>query len=457
MGIRNAQPLWQHRRRRPERPAGRIACSLPDTSLGVIMTSRTLAQQPAQRLCIYIGESDRWRGKALYAALLETIKAQGLAGATVTRGLAGFGAHSTIHTATVLRLSLDLPLRIEVIDTPDKIAQALDVIAPMVQEGLITIEDVHVIKYTHRYLNPLPADRQVAEVMTRDVDHLRADASVAEAWQTMLEHGRKALPVVDETGRVAGMLTDEDLLERDGLRQRLSVAARLDHDTLSEEMEQLKTSSLTVADVMTAPAVTAHQDEPLGVAVARMIRRGLKRVPVVDRRGRLVGVLSRVDILAQVLDSEVQKSVAEAPHGSARTLQDIMLAEIPTVSVHAPLAEIVHRFLAAGSHRLIVVDDEMHPLGLISDADVVARVRPGARRSMLQALLGREPSPAAEEVTAADLMSPAVLTAGPDTPLVQAIRQMLDQGRKWMVVVDSEGRAIGLVDRHVLFRALAEV
>ena len=93
----------------------------------------------AQRLVIYLGEADRWRGKPLYAALLETLKAQGLAGATVVRGVAGFGAHSRIHTASILRLSEDLPLRIEVIDARENIERALELVAPMVNEGLITV------------------------------------------------------------------------------------------------------------------------------------------------------------------------------------------------------------------------------------------------------------------------------------------------------------------------------
>src|SRR3989304_5135523 len=95
-------------------------------------------ERNAQRLNIYLGESDRWRGKPLYAAILETLKTEGIAGATVVRGVAGFGAHSRIHTATILRLSEDLPLRIEVVDSREKISHAIEVISPMVREGLIT-------------------------------------------------------------------------------------------------------------------------------------------------------------------------------------------------------------------------------------------------------------------------------------------------------------------------------
>ncbi len=183
--------------------------------------------EQAQRLVIYIGESDRWRGKPLYAAILETLKKEGLAGATVLRGVAGFGAHSRIHTASIVRLSEDLPLVIHVIDAPEKIARAVERVAPMVREGLITLEDVRVLRYSHRYLNPLPADRLVKEVMTRQVVTLAPEDTVAHAWQKMLDTLIKAMPVVTSEGQVVGMLTDEDLLERAGIHQRLAVDARL--------------------------------------------------------------------------------------------------------------------------------------------------------------------------------------------------------------------------------------
>ena len=87
-------------------------------------------QGQAKRLRIYIGDSDLWRGKPLSAVLLETLKKEGLAGATVFRGVAGFGAHSRIHTAAILDLSTDLPIVIEVIDTPEKIQHALETVSP---------------------------------------------------------------------------------------------------------------------------------------------------------------------------------------------------------------------------------------------------------------------------------------------------------------------------------------
>jgi PII-like signaling protein len=102
-----------------------------------------------QLLRIFIGESDRWEGGPLSEAIVRKARAEGLAGATVLRGLMGFGADSRMHTAKVLRLSEDLPLVIEIVDKPEKIAAFLPGLDAMVDEGMITLEKVHIIAYRH--------------------------------------------------------------------------------------------------------------------------------------------------------------------------------------------------------------------------------------------------------------------------------------------------------------------
>lgn len=98
-------------------------------------------------LRIFIGESDRWQGTPLYEALVLKARELHLAGATVLRGPMGFGAKSRMHTAKILRLSEDLPIVIEMVDSREKIEGFLPQVDEMVQEGLVTIEDVRVIKY----------------------------------------------------------------------------------------------------------------------------------------------------------------------------------------------------------------------------------------------------------------------------------------------------------------------
>lgn len=104
---------------------------------------------PGKLVRIYVGESDRWHGQALYNAIVERARREGLAGATVTRGIEGYGANSRIHTASILRLSEDLPIKIEIVDIEERIQRFLPILDEMVTEGLITVQDCEVVKYVH--------------------------------------------------------------------------------------------------------------------------------------------------------------------------------------------------------------------------------------------------------------------------------------------------------------------
>ncbi len=101
----------------------------------------------ARRLRIYIGEADSWQGRPLYDAIVRKAKELDLAGASVFRGLEGYGANSRIHTAKIVDLSADLPVLIEIIDSEEYIAKLLPHLDEMVQEGMVTIDDIEVVKY----------------------------------------------------------------------------------------------------------------------------------------------------------------------------------------------------------------------------------------------------------------------------------------------------------------------
>jgi uncharacterized protein len=100
-------------------------------------------------LRIFIGESDRHQGKPLYEQIVLKARELNLAGATVTRGVMGFGADSRMHTAKILRLSEDMPMVIELVDTEEKLNGLLPFLDETVEEGLITLEKVRVVKYRH--------------------------------------------------------------------------------------------------------------------------------------------------------------------------------------------------------------------------------------------------------------------------------------------------------------------
>jgi len=96
---------------------------------------------------VFVGESDRWHGKPLYQAIVERMREAGLAGATVVRGIEGFGATSRLHTTRILQLSTDLPVVIEIVDTDERIDGILPILDEMVGDGLVTLEKVHIITY----------------------------------------------------------------------------------------------------------------------------------------------------------------------------------------------------------------------------------------------------------------------------------------------------------------------
>jgi PII-like signaling protein len=111
----------------------------------------------AKLLRIFVGESDRYQGRPLYEAIVRKARELGLAGATVWRGIEGYGAASRIHTAKILRLSEDLPVVIEIVDTEEKVRAALPVLDTLMQSsgsgGLVTLEKAEIIKYAHGTAN----------------------------------------------------------------------------------------------------------------------------------------------------------------------------------------------------------------------------------------------------------------------------------------------------------------
>ena len=97
---------------------------------------------------VFIGESDLWRHRPLALSIVERLRREGYSGATVFRGTAGFGARSVLHTTQILRLSEDLPVVIEIVESSDRIEHLLELLDEMVPEGLVTMEKVRIVKYS---------------------------------------------------------------------------------------------------------------------------------------------------------------------------------------------------------------------------------------------------------------------------------------------------------------------
>ena len=107
-------------------------------------------------LRVFIGEQDKWQGRPLHEAIIQSARKQGLAGATCLKGFLGFGAKSHLHTAKLLRLSEDLPIVIEIVDSEEKIRQFLPELEAMIGDGLITLERAEVLMYRAKGLRDNP-------------------------------------------------------------------------------------------------------------------------------------------------------------------------------------------------------------------------------------------------------------------------------------------------------------
>jgi uncharacterized protein len=103
----------------------------------------------AKMLRIHFGENDKWQGKPLYTAIVEKCRELDLAGATVLRGVEGYGASTLIHRSHLFSFSSDLPIMVSVIDTEEKIQKLIPLLDEMVGEGLVAISDVEVVRYVH--------------------------------------------------------------------------------------------------------------------------------------------------------------------------------------------------------------------------------------------------------------------------------------------------------------------
>jgi len=103
----------------------------------------------AKQVTVFINSTDQWHGQALYTAVVQLCQEQGIAGATVTRCVEGYGAGQQLHTTRLLELSENMPVRIEIVDVPARIEPLLDALEGMIGEGLVAISDVHILRYLH--------------------------------------------------------------------------------------------------------------------------------------------------------------------------------------------------------------------------------------------------------------------------------------------------------------------
>ncbi|GAB6037486.1 DUF190 domain-containing protein [Fundidesulfovibrio butyratiphilus] len=401
-------------------------------------------------LKVFVGESARHEGKPLYEALVEEARSRGLAGAVVTRGVMGFGGHNLLRTSKILRMSEDMPMVVEIVDTPGRIEDFLPVARSMLTEGTVVVESARASFH-------LPL--RICDVMTRNPVTAAPDTPLTEVVELLLGRRIKALPVV-ENEKPVGVITGGDLLRRARMPLSLEVHWQLPPAIRAEHLDAQAFAGRTARDVMSSPATTISVHLGVGDALARMASGKLKRLPVVDDAGRLLGVVSRVDVLRAIGQAAAaDPALPELPQGAAAMAGDVLYADVPTATPDTPLREVLARLVASPLRRVVVVDDQRRVLGVVLDRDLVAslvrRGRPGLLRAILTALSGDKPPQDELEGTARDVMRAEVFTVGPRTPLAEVITLLVEKGAKRLVVADDDNRLMGMVDRDAVLRRLA--
>jgi CBS domain-containing protein len=418
-----------------------------------------------KQLTIFIGETDQYHHKALYTAIIEMLRREGCSGATVIRGVAGFGASSVIHTAAILRLSMDLPIMITVVDRPERVDRIIDPLREMAPHALIIVQEVEVLQSGAPLKEGLP-DVKVSEVMRREVATVQPHSPITEVIELLLDKDFTAVPVTDEQGKVVGMVSDSDLLTRGGMNVTLSLKRAADPEFVRKLHESLEDPKRNVSEVMTREVVTTSPEVVLGRAAKVMVEKHLKRLPVVNQEGKLVGILGRLDILNTIAAAHLPEWHPKAhPVGQQATVSDVMTPEVPTIHESAMVEEIFELLVSSAHKRVVVVDDQRRVVGIIADSDLISRVSRESWPGVIELLRARIPiarisGEARKHLqklrakSVKELMTRKVITVHEKMPVASALALSAEKRVKRLPVVDDNGKLLGIVGRTEMMRAL---
>lgn len=304
----------------------------------------------------------------------------------------------------------------------------------------------------------------VRDAMSRQVKTVQRNTPLPQVVALLWREGVKAVPVTENDHHVVGIITGGDLVTRGGMDLRLSLQKTLNPDELKMQLAQLEQSGKVAKDVMTTPVVTVEENSSLADATSLMATKHIKRLPVVNQAGLLVGILSRIDVLRQIAAmGGLGELEPETPNSPARIVREVMIKEVPTVKEDESLAEVMTALAASPFRRVVVLDEVGRVVGLISDRELLDRVEAHVRPSTLQALVHRfrfgtteaTDEPHLREGRAADIMISPVAVVTDESSVLEAIRLMVQRGVKRLPVVDAVGQLVGIVDRQSLLRAVA--
>lgn len=407
---------------------------------------------------IFTNEDARYQGKPIADAVIDYIRDLKIAArCIVTRGIAGCYESGEVSTGRVEVLSFNLPIRIYIVLPSAMTDQVLGGLDLLVGNGIIALHDLTVV--SHKAASTFfPRQLTVKDVMTPEPACIAAESPVSEAARLLLSSVFTGMPVVDAQGHPVGVVTQGDLIIKGGLPLRLGLLAESEQGAREAVMATL--AQRQVEEIMTAPAVTIQEDRLLTEAVDVMMTRKLKRLPVVDKGGRLVGILSRLDIFKTVMREAPDWEAFRAQQievNNLRTVKDILRRDTRTVSPDTTIDKVIQIIDGNDIQCVAVVNDNGTLIGMIADSDLLHYFKPDPEG--LRALFSRLTRPAGKDLaqrlattTAFDVMCSDLLTVQEEMLVEEAIRLITEKRLKRLPVIDNAGRFQGMISRDSLLR-----
>lgn len=410
---------------------------------------------------IFTGEEARWHGRVLYDAVVEQVNDLKIAARTiVTRGIEGSYENGEVATGRIEVLSYNMPVRITIILPAPELDHVLTTVQEMVADGIVAVRNLDVISHKTSGLL-MSRNTRVRDIMTPAPKKVGVGTSLDEVARLLLSSTFTGLPVVDEEGRPVGVIAQGDLIYKAGMPMRLGLLAQSDSEKVDAVLETLATKR--AGEIMTQPPVVIEEGQLVTEAVNLMLAKKVKRLPVVETEGKLVGILSRVDVFHTVTrECRDWKGLQEqgVQVANLRLVADIVRRDTSTVLPDTSVDEVMRIIDCNDIQRVCVVDREGSFLGLISDRDLLIAFvdrHPGIWDYFVRKIpfteRGRRHRELREHLrakTAAEVMNADILTVREDAPIEEAIRLMLDKAIKRLPVVDAQGKFQGLISRDSL-------
>jgi len=412
---------------------------------------------------IFTNEEARFGNRPLYEAVVDTVQDMKIAGRCfVTKGTDACYENGEISTRNILTLSFNLPVKIDIIIPSPELDRTLSVIDEMVEDGIVAFRELN-IKSHKAQKHLIQRQIRVKDIMTRSPEVAITDTPVSEVAKVLLSSIFTGMPVVDQDNHPVGIITQGDLIYRAKMPVRLGILADSDRADIDSVLKSLAVK--TSKKIMTWPAITIREDASVTDAASLMLKKNVKRLPVIDGSGKIQGMLSRLDIFQTITKESPDWQAFQKQNVIVKNIKlvsDIMRRDSHTVLPETSVEEVIRIIDSDDIQRVSVVDKDNKFMGLISDKDLLAAFSdqmPGIRDYLSSLISFKEKGKRHKtlreklcEKKAGEVMKKEIVTVFEDIRIDEAVKIMVERRLKRLPVIDSKGRFKGMISRDSLLR-----